>query len=92
MRIFANPMLQDENRTFRTRLVAMWMLTNATLAILIENISGRKNETTSSDQIEKELRDRQDFYFRFILWATFGLSAVRFIGVSVDPSIYSDLI
>jgi chitin synthase len=57
----------------------MWMLTNATLAILIENISGLQ---TNEQQAETELRARQDTYFKFILWATFGLSAVRFLGVS----------
>jgi hypothetical protein len=56
----------------------MWMLSNATLAILIENISGL---TTNEQQAETELRTRQNMYFRFILWATFGLSAVRFLGV-----------
>ncbi len=56
----------------------MWMLTNAGLAIMIENISGLE---TNSQKVETELRARQDAYFRFILWATFGLSAVRFLGV-----------
>jgi len=71
------PTMDDQNRTFRTRLVAMWMLTNATLAILIETISGNE---TNQQQEEVELRARQNSYFTFILWATFGLSAVRFIG------------
>jgi len=71
------PNMDDENRTFRTRLVAMWMLSNAALAIVIENISGIN---TNAEQVEKELRTRQNTYFTFILWATFGLSAVRFIG------------
>jgi len=56
----------------------MWVLTNAGLAIMIENISGLK---TNTQEVETELRARQDAYFKFILWATFGLSAVRFIGV-----------
>lgn len=56
----------------------MWMLTNAALAIIIESISG---VDTNTQQAETELRARQNAYFSFILWATFGLSAVRFIGV-----------
>ena len=56
----------------------MWMLTNAGLAIMIENISGVE---TNAEQVETELRARQNTYFTFILWATFGLSAVRFCGV-----------
>jgi hypothetical protein len=45
---------------------------------MIENISGLE---TNAQKVETELRARQDAYFRFILWATFGLSAVRFLGV-----------
>lgn len=56
----------------------MWMLTNAGLAIVIENISGLE---TNAQTVETELRARQNAYFTFILWATFGLSAVRFLGV-----------
>ena len=56
----------------------MWMLTNAALAIIIENISGTE---TNAEKVETELRARQNAYFTFILWATFGLSAVRFMGV-----------
>lgn len=56
----------------------MWMLTNAGLAIVIESTSGLE---TNAQKVETELRARQNAYFTFILWATFGLSAVRFIGV-----------
>ena len=31
-----NPTSDDENKTFRTRLVAFWILTNAALIISIE--------------------------------------------------------
>lgn len=30
----------------------------------------------------KEVRSKQQEYFKYLLWATFGLSAIRFIGVS----------
>jgi len=63
----------------------MWMLTNAGLAIVIENISGLE---TNAQKVETELRARQNAYFTFILWATFGLSAVRFIGVRPCVTIF----
>lgn len=67
------PTMDDQNKTFRTRLVAFWMLCNATLtlAILEENNLG---DTEATQQ------KKQNAYFTFILWATFGLSMVRFIG------------
>jgi chitin synthase len=77
------PTMDDENKTFRTRLVAIWMLTNAGLAIAIENINGFVNEKDSADIIEAEnaLRDRQSTYFTFILYSTAGLAFIRFVGV-----------
>lgn len=30
----------------------------------------------------QELEDKQQYYFMYLLWGTFGLSAVRFLGVS----------
>ncbi|KAF7313759.1 Chitin synthase [Mycena chlorophos] len=72
------PTMDDENKTFRTRLVAAWMLTNATLAVAIENLNGLE----SSDETvnENELIHKQNIYFSVILYSTFGLSLVRFIG------------
>jgi len=70
------PTMDDENKTFRTRLVAMWMLSNATLAIAIENINGLP---TTSDQ--QKLAKKQSTYFEIILYSTFALAAIRFIGV-----------
>jgi len=69
------PTMDDENKTFRTRLVAMWMLSNATLAIAIENINGL--HTTSDEQ---KLAKKQNTYFEIILYSTFALAAIRFIG------------
>lgn len=57
------------------------MLTNASLAILIENINGRRAAGTTDSQVASELRARQNQYFTFILWSTFGLSLTRFLGV-----------
>lgn len=76
------PTMDDSNKTFRTRLVASWMLTNATLAIAIENANGFVNES-SNDALEQQvkgLRAKQQTFFAIILWSTFGLSMVRFIG------------
>ncbi|KAG8893649.1 Chitin synthase, class 2 [Tulasnella sp. 417] len=71
--VVEKPNADDQNRTFRTRLVAFWMLCNATLtlAILEQN---NLNDTAESQQ------KKQNAYFTFILWSTFGLSMIRFIG------------
>ncbi|KIJ70012.1 glycosyltransferase family 2 protein [Hydnomerulius pinastri MD-312] len=73
------PTMDDQNKTFRTRLVAFWMLSNAGLAVAIENINGL---TTATDAVqdENELHAKQNIYFAVILYSTFGLAAVRFIG------------
>jgi hypothetical protein len=74
------PSMDDSNRTFRTRLVVFWMLSNAGLAVAIENINGLPSSNSTVD--EDDLRLKQNIYFAFILYSTFGLSLVRFIGVS----------
>jgi chitin synthase len=78
------PSMDDQNKTFRTRLVVFWMLSNAALAIAIENINGLPSSNETQD--EDNLRHKQNQYFAFILLSTFGLSAVRFIGVRGVPS------
>ncbi|KAJ7904483.1 glycosyltransferase family 2 protein [Mycena olivaceomarginata] len=72
------PTMDDENKTFRTRLVAVWMLSNAGLAIAIENLNGL--ETNNFDTNEAELEKKQNVYFAIILYSTFGLALVRFAG------------
>ncbi|KAG6854753.1 Chitin synthase, class 1 [Blastosporella zonata] len=74
------PTMDDQNKTFRTRLVAAWMLSNATLAIAIENLNGLPN-TNDPAADEASLQKKQNFYFGVILYSTFGLAAVRFTGV-----------
>ena len=74
------PTMDDENKTFRTRLVAFWMLSNATLAVAIENINGLETNTSLLTD-ELALEQKQAYYFKVILWATFGLAFVRFSGV-----------
>lgn len=75
------PTMDDQNKTFRTRLVSLWMLSNAGLAIAIENINGLPSNDVEQDN--KRLALKQNTYFAVILYSTFGLSAVRFIGVSI---------
>jgi chitin synthase len=78
------PTMDDQNKTFRTRLVAFWMLTNAGLAVAIENINGLVDTSNAKDleDAQDQLRTRQNLYFEIILYSTFGLALVRFIGVS----------
>ena len=78
------PTMDDQNRTFRTRLVSFWMLTNAALAVAIENLNGLPSNNEQKD--EDELRNKQNTYFAVILYSTFGLAAVRFAGVC--PSVF----
>jgi len=72
------PTLDDQNKTFRTRLVALWMLSNGGLAVAIENINGLESTNLEADQAQ--LHKKQNLYFAIILYSTFALSAVRFIG------------
>ncbi|EIW67254.1 hypothetical protein TREMEDRAFT_33680 [Tremella mesenterica DSM 1558] len=100
--------MDDQNKTFRTRLVGVWLLSNAALAISIQTLNGldqTKNlvqaclpsdynintgsiivpmngtcieEALSFDQVH--LQGKQQVYFMYLLWATAGLSGVRFLG------------
>ncbi|KAK1216413.1 hypothetical protein PQX77_020966 [Marasmius sp. AFHP31] len=44
------PMMKEGNKTFRTRLVALWMLTNATLSIAIANLNGSPSGDPKKDE------------------------------------------
>ena len=83
------PTLDDQNKTFRTRLVSIWMLTNAALAIAIENVNGLPSTDPNADQVQ--LHQKQNTYFSFILYSTFALSAIRFTGVGF-PFIDLDIV
>lgn len=74
------PTMDDQNKTFRTRLVGVWMLTNAGLAVAIENLNGLSSGDADKD--EAALQSKQQTYFSIILYSTFALAGVRFIGVS----------
>jgi hypothetical protein len=72
------PTPDDQNKTFRTRLVAVWMLSNAGLAIAIENVNGLpQNEAADEVRLQK----KQSTYFAIILYSTFVLALIRFLGV-----------
>lgn len=81
------PTMDDDNKTFRTRLVAAWMLSNAGLAISIENIHGWLNITSpniTGKFIRRwldEMALKRNMYFTVLLYCTFALAFVRFIGV-----------
>ncbi|KAI6151952.1 glycosyltransferase family 2 protein [Pisolithus tinctorius] len=77
--VVEKPTMDDQNKTFRTRLVAFWMLTNAGLAVTIENINGLETAANAVED-QNELRNKQNIYFAVILYSTFALAAVRFMG------------
>ncbi|KDN53138.1 glycosyltransferase family 2 protein [Tilletiaria anomala UBC 951] len=79
VQVAEKPTIDDSNRTFRTRLVAFWLLTNGGLTIAIENVNGL-NRGVSQDQVDAQQHNKQTTYFQFILWTTFCLSVFRFIG------------
>lgn len=81
------PTMDDQNKTFRTRLVGFWMLSNAALSVAIENLNGLPSGDEEADQAA--LQKRQETYFSIILYSTFFLALVRFIGVSI-LHIYSE--
>lgn len=70
------PTMDDSNRTFRTRLVAFWILCNGALAVAIQNISGlHYNE---SEREVKENRQRtQSYYFKVCFFLSCPLCAHR---------------
>jgi chitin synthase len=105
-RLKLNAFVDDQNKTFRTRLVAFWLLTNGALVMAIQYIDGIVLPITTNDVtnlfnacnnndddlfkqcLDSQLSDHQDnvhtrqgIYFSIILYSTFALSAIRFIGV-----------
>lgn len=84
------PTMDDENRTFRTRLVSFWMLTNGALAVAIQNLNGLSSGNEAED--EAHLRSKQSVYFSVILWSTFGIAAVRFTGVRLSTHLANTII
>ena len=69
----------DSYKTFRTRLVAFWLLSNAILVAVIMNLYTYRPNEKLDDEVS-EGRDNQEIYFKVILWSTFGLAFFRFVG------------
>ncbi|TFK24585.1 chitin synthase [Coprinopsis marcescibilis] len=84
--VIEKPTMEDDNKTFRTRLVGAWLISNALLAITISNIGGWmdvNSPTVTFEQIRDFTiagNDRRNLYFAFLLYATFLLSMIRFLG------------
>lgn len=64
---------EDYYRSFRTRLVLCWIISNLILVVAITNTS-----LGSSD-----INERSSAYLGFILWSVAGLSLIRFTGSTI---------
>ncbi|RDB30009.1 Chitin synthase 1 [Hypsizygus marmoreus] len=80
------PTMDDDNKTFRTRLVASWMFSNAALAISVENIHGWLNIEAPNitgkfiKKWQEEMAVKRNMYFTVLLYCTFVLAFIRFLG------------
>ena len=74
------PNMHDQNKIFRTRLLTFWMLSNAVLAVTVENIDGIEMANLGTDDADKHRK--QDFCIAIVLYSMFALALVRFAGVS----------
>jgi chitin synthase len=80
------PTMDDDNKTFRTRLVASWMFTNALLALVVENLNGWLNleyKNITGKFIKSWLNDyanKRNMFFTVLLYGTFFLTFIRFVG------------
>ncbi len=77
-----NPTVDDSNKTFRTHLVAFWLVTNGALTIAIEFVNGL-HSGEPPDMIENWEHSKKAMYFRILLYVTIGLSLFRFLGFLV---------
>ncbi|KAF8154862.1 chitin synthase-domain-containing protein [Crassisporium funariophilum] len=82
--------VEDENRTFRTRLVAFWLFSNAVLAFAVNNLGGAwldlNDPLVTLEKIQSFQRrtmEARGGYISFLLFMTFALAFVRFIGCLV---------
>jgi chitin synthase len=58
------------------------MLSNAALTLAIENLDGLP-DVNKAKQEQITLQSRQNIYFGIILYSTFALAMIRFVGVSL---------
>ncbi|OBZ89116.1 hypothetical protein A0J61_02832 [Choanephora cucurbitarum] len=63
---------EDYYRSFRTRFVLAWIVSNLTLVVLITSV-------TTSVWIGT-FEDRSTAYLGFILWSVAAIAAIRFVG------------
>jgi chitin synthase len=66
--------LEDSYKSFRTHLTTMWIFSNAALAVVITQDNFNQFGFTS------KASERTAKFFQALLWATAGLSIVRFLG------------
>ncbi|PSK42338.1 Chitin synthase 3 [Elsinoe australis] len=66
--------LEDSYKSFRTRLVTLWIFSNALLAV------GITSEQVSEFGLTQGATQRTASFFNALLWAVAALSLVRFIG------------
>ncbi|KAK4131391.1 glycosyltransferase family 2 protein [Trichocladium antarcticum] len=66
--------LEDSYKSFRTMLVVTWLFSNCFLAVVITS------DNFNSFGIGHDPSTRTAWFFKFLLFATAGLSVVRFIG------------
>ncbi|KAK3309101.1 glycosyltransferase family 2 protein [Chaetomium strumarium] len=66
--------LEDSYKSFRTMLVVTWLFSNCLLAVVITS------DNFNGVGIGQSATTRTAWFFKFLLFATAGLSVVRFIG------------
>ncbi|KAG7528792.1 hypothetical protein FFLO_05933 [Filobasidium floriforme] len=101
------PSVDDQNKTFRTRTLVVWLVSNAALAIAIITSSGfdqthdqakdcfgdkATDDPSNADancaqraltaflNEDKETQDKTKYYFTALLYATAGITLVKFLG------------
>ncbi|KNZ49213.1 chitin synthase [Puccinia sorghi] len=74
------PTADDLDKTFRTRFISLWLLGNAGIIIGIMQSSIVFRTCTSHSLSSFLSSDTCRKYFQGLLWITFGLSLVRFLG------------
>lgn len=76
------PSMDDLNKTFRTRFLTIWLLMNAILYVASSPfvtflLTLRWCSCLTITRLGSNIQTR---YFQVILWITFGLATVRFLG------------
>lgn len=78
--------LDDSYKSFRTRLITLWIFTNGLLAVIIYSSSFDKftraqdSAATADEAGMSQQEARTAEYFRLLLWVTSALSFIRFAG------------